>query len=208
MAPQARWPVSPIPCSCAPSPSTAAAPLSIPSNSPPPLPPAAGSAEAAGSLSASADCSAATWLAAKARSAPQPPQNHFRNRHNLRCVEMYLHGWYFQYPVGAPPRPAAEVRHRRFAYRGAHTQPELLLSMFQPVQVSTGQGSPFKTTGLLAGSTGYAFYSVGTDWIHTYRLASSSESSARPQTPKGADPTECATGVPPVRPAPGKLALR
>jgi hypothetical protein len=33
-------------------------------------------------------------------------------------------------------------------------------------------GSPFKTTGLLAGSTGYAFYSVGTDLIHTYRLAS------------------------------------
>jgi hypothetical protein len=33
-------------------------------------------------------------------------------------------------------------------------------------------GSPFKTSGLLAGSTGYAFYSVGTDWIHTYSLAS------------------------------------
>ena len=33
-------------------------------------------------------------------------------------------------------------------------------------------GSPFKTTGLLAGSTGYAFYSVGTDLIHTYSLAS------------------------------------
>jgi hypothetical protein len=33
-------------------------------------------------------------------------------------------------------------------------------------------GSPFKTTGLLAGSTGFAFYSVGTDLIHTYSLAS------------------------------------
>ena len=33
-------------------------------------------------------------------------------------------------------------------------------------------GSPFKTSGLLAGSTGYAFYSVGTDWIHSHSLAS------------------------------------
>jgi hypothetical protein len=33
-------------------------------------------------------------------------------------------------------------------------------------------GSPFKTSGLLAGSTGYAFYSVGTDYIHTYQLKS------------------------------------
>jgi hypothetical protein len=33
-------------------------------------------------------------------------------------------------------------------------------------------GSPFRTSGLLAGSTGYAFYSVGTDYIHTYKLKS------------------------------------
>ncbi len=33
-------------------------------------------------------------------------------------------------------------------------------------------GSPFKTSGLLAGSTGYAFYSVGTDYIHDYKIAS------------------------------------
>jgi hypothetical protein len=33
-------------------------------------------------------------------------------------------------------------------------------------------GSPFMTSGLLAGSTGYAFYSVGTDYIHAYELKS------------------------------------
>lgn len=33
-------------------------------------------------------------------------------------------------------------------------------------------GSPFKTSGLLAGSTGYAFYSVGTDYIHSYKVES------------------------------------
>lgn len=33
-------------------------------------------------------------------------------------------------------------------------------------------GSPFETSGLLAGSTGYAFYSVGTDYIHVYSLQS------------------------------------
>ena len=33
-------------------------------------------------------------------------------------------------------------------------------------------GSPFKTAGLLAGSTGIAFYSVGTDYIHAYKVLS------------------------------------
>jgi hypothetical protein len=33
-------------------------------------------------------------------------------------------------------------------------------------------GSPFKTSGLMAGSTGYAFFSVGTSYIHSYSLAS------------------------------------
>ena len=33
-------------------------------------------------------------------------------------------------------------------------------------------GSPFKTSGLQAGSTGIAFYSVGTHYIHVYKVAS------------------------------------
>ncbi|HWE83296.1 MAG TPA: hypothetical protein VG267_00025 [Terracidiphilus sp.] len=53
-------------------------------------------------------------------------------------------------------------------------------------------GSPFKTAGLLAGSTGYAFYSVGTDWIHTYKVAANGaigaqESQINTQNYSGAD---------------------
>lgn len=33
-------------------------------------------------------------------------------------------------------------------------------------------GSPFRTSGLMAGSTGYAFFSVGTTYIHSYALSS------------------------------------
>jgi hypothetical protein len=39
-------------------------------------------------------------------------------------------------------------------------------------RLSKISGSPFATTGAIAGSTGYTFFTIGTDYIHSYPVAS------------------------------------
>src|SRR5258708_744524 len=85
------------------------------------------------------------------------------------CLALFSTGAAFTQIPSAQSTAAAPVA---YVYVGTRTKGIYLYDAASNGKLTSVSGSPFGNTGLLVGSNGKYLFSLGTNWIHVYGVAS------------------------------------